>query len=73
MLRMLHVEVLHIFQCADIKQVSCSFQFMARKGARSLTELDCKKQFDNINPRVVLQAFEEASNCLYKKRRWRQT
>ena len=69
MLRMLQTEVLHNFQCADRKQVSGWFQFVARKGARSLTELDCIKQFDNINPRVVLQAFEEASSWLYKKRR----
>ena len=73
MLHMLQSEVPNIFQCADIKQVSSWFQFVARKGVRSLTELDCKKQFDNINPRAILQAFKEASHWLYKKRRWSQT
>ena len=73
MLRMLQTEVLHNFQCADVTQVSGWFQFVARKGAGSLTELDCKKQFDNINPRAVLQAFKEASRWLCKKRHWRQT
>ena len=70
-LRLLQQEITHNFQCADIKQVSGWFQFISQKGAQSLTEMDCKKQFDNINPRAVLKSFTEASNWIYKKRHWR--
>ena len=72
MLRMLQNAITHNFQCADIKEVSGWFRLIAQKGARSLTEMDSKKQFNNIHPRAVLQSFGEASNWLYKKRRWRQ-
>ena len=72
MLQMLQTEILHNFQCADIKQVSGWFHFVAKKGAQPLTELDCKKHFDNIHPHPVLQSFKEASDWLYAKRRWRQ-
>ena len=72
MLRLLQTEITHNFQCADIKQVAGWFRFISQKGALSLTEMDCKKQFDNINPRAVLRSFKEASNWIYKKRRWRQ-
>ena len=72
MLRLLQREITHNFQCADIKQVAGWFRFISQKGAVSLTEMDCKKQFDNINPRAVLRSFKEASNWIYKKRRWRQ-
>ena len=72
MLRLLQTEITHNFQCADIKQVAGWFRFISQKGALSLTEMDCKKQFDNIQPRAVLKSFKEASNWIYKKRRWRQ-
>ena len=72
MLRLLQTEITHNFQCADIKQVAGRFRFISQKGALSLTEMDCKKQFDNIQPRAVLKSFKEASNRIYKKRRWRQ-
>ena len=52
MLRLLHSEIGHNFQCGDIRQASGWFHFVARKGARSLCELDCKKQFDNIHPKM---------------------
>ena len=72
MLRLLQREITHNFQCADIKQVAGWFRFISQKGALSLTEMDCKKQFDNINPRAILRSFKEASNWIYKRRRWRQ-
>ena len=70
MLRMLQTELPHNFQCADAKQVLGRLHFVARKGARSLTEMDCKKQFDDIHPDAVIQAFSEASHWLYKKCKW---
>ena len=72
MLRLLQREITHNFQCADIKQVSGWFQFISQKGAQSLTEMGCKKQFDNINPRAVMKSCKEPSDWIYKKRRWRQ-
>ena len=72
MLRLLQKEITHNFQCADIKQVAGWFRFISQKGALSLTEMDCKKQFDTINPRAILRSFKEASSWIYKKRRWRQ-
>ena len=42
MLRMLQGDIPHNFQCTDIKEASRWFRFVADKGARSLTELDCK-------------------------------
>ena len=48
------------------------FQFISQKGAQLLTEMDCKKQVDNINPRAVMKLFREASTWIYNKRRWRQ-
>ena len=72
MVRLLQAEIVHNFQCADIKQASSWLEFVAAQGAKSLTELDCKKQFDNINPTVVLKSFSEATKWIDKKRRWRQ-
>ena len=69
--RMLQVDIPHNFQCTNIREASGWFRFVADKGARSLTELDCKKPFDNINPKDVMQAFTEASAWLYKRRRQR--
>ena len=51
---------------------SDSLSFIVLSWVWVLTELDCKKQFDNINPAVVLKSFSEASKWIYKKRRWRQ-
>ena len=48
------------------------FRFLSTKGATLLTDLDCKKHFDNIHPWAVLQSFTEASGWLYKKWHWRQ-
>ena len=45
---------------------------MAGKGAQRITEVDCKKQFDNICPSSVVVSFSKASKWLYKKRHWRQ-
>ena len=72
MLRMLQGEMVHNFQCTNNREASRWFQFVGSKGAGSLTELDCKKQFDNMHPRDVLRSFTEASDWLYKKHCWRQ-
>ena len=72
MLRMLQSEIAHNFQYTDIRLVVGWLRFVPAKGAHSLTEVDCKKQFDNINPHSVTRAFRRATRWLYKKRRWRQ-
>ena len=72
MLRMLQTEITHNFQYTDIQSVSGWLHFVARKGARAITEVDCKKQFDNIHPKDVTRAFGKATKWLTKKRRWRQ-
>ena len=73
LLRLLQTEIPYNFQHAEIRTISTWFQFVAKKGARSLCEVDCKKQFDNINPSHVTTAFTEAADWLHRKRRWRQT
>ena len=72
MLRMLQTEITHNFQYTDIQAVSGWLHFVARKGARAITEVDCKKQFDNIHPKDVTRAFGKATKWLTKKKRWRQ-
>ena len=72
MLRMWQAEIRHNFQHTDTQSVSGWLHFVAQKGARAITEVDCKKQFDNIHPRDVTRAFEKATKWLTKKRRWRQ-
>ena len=71
MLRLLQNEIPHNFQRAGVEQVSVWLHFVAAKGARSLTEMDGKKQFNNINPMDVMNAFAAASHWIYKKRKWR--
>ena len=61
------------FQHTEIRTILAWFRFVARKGAQSLCEIDCKKQFDNIKPGNVTTAFNDAAHWLYRKRRWRQT
>ena len=73
MLRLLHSEIHHNFQCTDITQATGWFHFVAKKGASSLLELDYEKQFDNIHPKAVLQSFTQTTQWLYQKFRWRQT
>ena len=70
--RMLHTEITHNFHYTDIQPVAGWLCFVTRKGARAITEVDCKKQFDNIHPRDVTRAFIKATKWLTKKRRWRQ-
>ena len=41
---------------------------MAAKGARSMTEVGCKKQFDNMDPNTLVRAFMESTQWIYKKR-----
>ena len=67
MRRLLQTEIPHNFQCADVKQVSGWFHFVAAKATQSLTEMDC----DSINPHDVTQAFTTAYHWLYKKRQLR--
>ena len=71
MLRMLQHEIAHNFQLSNVKQVAAWFHFVAQRGALSITEVDCKKRFDNICPRRVVSSFSTASKWLYKKHRWR--
>ena len=72
MLRMLQTEITQNFQYTDIQSVAGWLRFVTRKGARAITKVDCKKQFDNIHPRDVTRAFGKATKWLTKKRRWRQ-
>ena len=71
LLCLLQTEIPYNFQHAEIRTISTWFQFVAQKGARSLCEVDYKKQFDNINPSHVTTTFTEAADWLYRKRRWR--
>ena len=50
-LRMLQTEITHNFQYTDIQSVAGWLSFITRKGTRAITEVDCKKKFDNIHPR----------------------
>ena len=59
---MLQDEVPHNFQYTDIQSMAGWLHFAAGKGARSLTEVDCKKQFDNIKPRNVLRTTPQPRN-----------
>ena len=61
------------FQFTEIRTISAWFQFVARKGAQSLCEIDCKKQLDNIKPGNVTIVFTGSADWLYKKWQWRQT
>ena len=40
-------------------------------GACCIAEVDCKKQFGNINPKHVVCCIAEAASWLYHKRSWR--
>ena len=59
-------------QYTDIQSVAGWLHFVTRKGARAITEVDCRKQFDNIHPKDVTRAFGKATKWLTKKRCWRQ-
>ena len=41
-LRMLHTDITHHFQYTDIQSVAGWLSFVTRKGARAITEGDCK-------------------------------
>ena len=43
MLRMLQAEITHNFQYTNIQSVAGWLSFVAHKGARAITEVDCKK------------------------------
>ena len=72
MLRMLQTEITHNFQYIDIQSVSGWLHFVTREGARAITEVDSKKQLDNIHPRDVTRVFGKATKWLTKKRRRRR-
>ena len=54
MLRMLQSEITHNFQFTGIQFVAGWLRFVSAKVARSLTKVECKKQFDNIKPRLAV-------------------
>ena len=72
-LHLLQSEMPQNFPHTEIRTILAWFQFVARKGARSLCEIDCKKQFDNIKPGNVTTAFTDAADWLYRKQHWQQT
>ena len=39
----------------------------------TLTELDCKEQFNRVRPEWVVQHMRDASSWLYKKKKWRSS
>ena len=63
---MLQTEITHNFQFTDIQSVAGWLRFVTRKGARGITEVDRKKQFDNIHPKDVTRAFGKATKWLTK-------
>ena len=55
----------------SITKMSAWFHWCAENGFTAIAELDCKEQFNNIQPRTIEQHFKTGSEWLIARKRWR--
>ena len=70
-LRYLCDEIPASFLVHSVNSVALWLQFLDSIQAKSMTEVDCKEQFNMVRPEWVVEDFAEATSWLAKKRRWK--
>ena len=64
-------EIPNSFQCLRVNDVAQWLRFIDTLGLTTVTELDCKEQFNKIKPQWIEQHMTEGAAYLTAKRRWR--
>ena len=66
-------EVPMSFQVLRVQDVAQWYRWIDSMHLTTLTELDCKEQFNRVRPKWVVKHMRDTSSWLYKKKRWRSS
>ena len=67
----LTTEITGCFHHHDIPSVAGWYNWLGTWSCSHIAEADCKDQFNNVDPRCVVNYLKESSEWLRSKRRWR--
>ena len=70
-LRILTIEITGCFHHHDIHSVAAWYNWLETWSRSNIAEADCKDQFNNVDPRCVVNYLKESTEWLCSKRRWR--
>ena len=66
-------EIPNIFEVLRVNDVAAWLEWVNRQNMTCITELDCKQQFNKIQPTWIDNHMSEGIDFLAKHRRWRMT
>ena len=70
-LRVLSNKITGCFHHHNVHSIASWYTWLDRSSCTHVTEADCKDQFNNVDPALVVQYFNESTVWIKTKRQWR--